>query len=72
LRTVIISDLADYKCISYPAAQRRLRRCKESGLVRSEVDRSVKVQPGHGSPPLIWSLTKKGRQRLAYILEHLG
>jgi hypothetical protein len=39
--------------------------------MRSEVDTSVQVQPGHGSAPLIYSLTKRGRQRLAYFEEHL-
>jgi predicted ArsR family transcriptional regulator len=72
LRTVTIGNLADYKCISYAAAQRRLSRCKQDGLVRSEVDRTGTARPGHGSDPLIWSLTKKGSERLRYMLEHLA
>ena len=71
LKTVTIGNLVDYKRITYSAAQRRLQRCKQSGLVRSEVDTGVQVQPGHGSAPLIYSLTKRGRQRLAYFEEHL-
>jgi hypothetical protein len=39
--------------------------------MRSEVDTNVQVKPGHGSAPLIYSLTKRGRQRLAYFEEHL-
>jgi len=39
--------------------------------VRSEVDKTGTARPGHGSDPLIWTLTKKGTKRLAYELEHV-
>ena len=70
-RTVTISDVALNRRITYAAAQRRLSRCKQSGLVRSEVDKTGTARPGHGSDPLIWTLTKKGTKRLAYELEHV-
>ncbi|MDM8001074.1 MAG: hypothetical protein QUS33_14090 [Dehalococcoidia bacterium] len=71
LRTVTISDVALNQRITYAAAQRRLSRCKQNGLVRSEVDRTGTARPGHGRDPLIWSLTKKGEKKLAYMLEHV-
>ena len=70
-RTVTIADLALNQRLKYPAAHRRLSRCKQDGLVRSEVDRTGTARPGHGSDPLIWSLTQKGIERLAYMLENL-
>jgi predicted ArsR family transcriptional regulator len=69
--SVTTRDLADGKYITYTATLGRLRRCKQSGLVRSEVNTRRKVRPGHGSAPLSWSITKRGRQKLIYFEEHL-
>ena len=69
-KTATSGDLADYNRLSYPAARARLRRCKRDGLVKAEVGRLAKPKRGHGSDPLIWSLTKKGMERLHYFEAH--
>ena len=69
-RTITIDDLACNQRLTRSGAAYRLRRAKQCGLVRSEVEEIANVRPGHGSAPLIWSLTRKGRQRLAYFEEH--
>ena len=68
--TICIDDLAVNQSLSYSAARYRLCRAKQSGLVSAEVDRRVTVRPGHGSPGLAWSISRKGAQRLQYLEQH--
>ena len=70
-RTVTVDDLACNQRLTHSGAAYSLRRAKKCGLVRSEADTTSTVRPGHGSAPLIWSLTKKGQDVLAYFEEHL-